>query len=310
MRVIQAVQVVPQVKSVGVAGQAPLFEGSFPFLKGYNFVGIAPEVSNGISLPFARATSFTAVNPTFLSTMRIPLRMGRYFSDELSEEHVPQAVIMEHLAKRLFPNQNPLGKKIKIVEMPDDFKAPRQFNLAMEQQMKQITAMPGKFYSIVGVTENLWGERFRADVYVPYLRSPESALHSMRFMTLVARTTTDGAELGDAVSKAVWQVDRNLPVSQAKTLTQVFEEWSAPDRLLRQLLAFFAAASLFLAAVGIYALVTYVVGQRTREIAVRLSIGARPARSCAQSSFRESKLILFGVAFGLLLTLTLPCSSF
>ena len=72
---------VPQVKSVGVAGQVPLFEGSFPFLKGYNFVGIIPEVSNGTSAPFARATSFTAVSPTFLSTLRIPLRMGRYFSD-------------------------------------------------------------------------------------------------------------------------------------------------------------------------------------------------------------------------------------
>ena len=190
--------------------------------------------------------------------------------------------------------------------MPDDFKAPQQFNLAMEQQMKQITAMPGKSYSIVGITEDLWGERFRADVYVPYLQSPESAFHSMRFMTLVARTTTDGAGLADAVSKAVWQVDRNLPISQAKTLAQVFEEWAAPDRLLRQLLAFFAAASLFLAAVGIYALVTYVVGQRTREIAVRLSIGARPSRDHALSRHSGGKLIAVGVAFGLLLTITLP----
>jgi len=305
-RVIQAVQVVPQIKSVGVAGQAPLFEGSFPFLKGYNFVGIVPEASNGTSAPVPRTTRFTAVSPTFLSTMRIPLRMGRYFSDELSEDGVPQAVIMEHLAKRLFPNQNPLGKRIKIVEMPDDFKSLQQFSLAKEQQMKQIAAMPGKSYSIVGVTENLWGERFRADVYVPYSQSPENALHSMRFMTLVARTTTDGAELGDAVSKAVWQVDSNLPVSQTKTLAQVFEEWAAPDRLLRQLLAFFAAASLFLAAVGVYALVTYVVGQRTREIAVRLSIGARQTEIMRSVVMQGTRLILFGVAFGLLLTLTLP----
>ena len=140
-RIVQAVQSVPQVKSVGVAGQVPLFEGSFPFLKGYNLVGVVPEVSNGTSSPFARATSFTAVSPTFLSTLRIPLRMGRYFSDQPSEEGVPPAVIMEHLAKRLFPNQNPLGKRIKIVEMPDDFKAPQQFNLAMEQQMKQIATI-------------------------------------------------------------------------------------------------------------------------------------------------------------------------
>jgi putative ABC transport system permease protein len=256
-RIVQAVQSVPQVKSVGVAGQVPLFEGSFPFVKGYNLVGIMPEVSNGTVSPFARITSFTAVSPTFLNTLHIPLRMGRYFNDQPSEDGVPPAVIMEHLAKRLFPNQNPLGKRIKIVEMPDDFKAPQQFNVAMEQQMKQIVAMPGKSYSIVGVTEDLWGERFRADVYVPYLQSPESAFHSMRFMALVARTTTDGAGLADAVSKAVWQVDKNLPISQARTLEQVYEERTAPDRLLRQLLAFFAAASLFLAAIGIYALVTY-----------------------------------------------------
>jgi len=276
-RIVQVVHSVPQVKSVGVAGQVSLSEGSFPFLHGYNPVGIIPEVANGTRAPFARATSFTAVSPSFLSTLRIPLRVGRYFNDQPSEEGDPPAVIMEHLAKRLFPNQNPLGKRIKIVELPDDFKTPQQFNRAMEQQMKQLAAMPGKSYSIVGVTEDLWGERFRADVYIPYLQSPENAFHSMRFMTVVTRTTTDGTGLADAVSKAVWQVDRNLPISQAKTLAQVFEEWAAPDRLLRQLLAFFAAASLFLAGVGIYALVTYVVGQRTREIAVRLSIGARPS---------------------------------
>jgi len=304
-RTIQEVQSVPQVKSVGVAGQVPLL-GSFPFVHGYNFVGVTPEVSNGASSPFARTTSFTAVSPTFLNTLRIPLRMGRYFSDQPAEEGVPPAVIIEHLAKRLFPNQNPLGKRIKIVEMPDDFKAPQQFNLAMEQQMKQIAAMPGKSYSIVGVTEDLWGERFRSDVYVPYLQSPESAFHSMRFMTVVARTITDGAGLADAVSKAVWQVDKNLPISQARTLQQVYEERTAPDRLLRQLLAFFAAASLFLAAIGIYALMTYVVGQRTREIAVRLSIGARPAEILRSVVIHGAKLILLGVAFGLLLTITLP----
>ena len=108
------------------------------------------------------------------------------------------------------------------------------------------------------------------------------------------------------MSKAVWQVDKNLPISQARTLEQVFEEWAAPDRLLRQLLAFFAVASLFLAAVGIYALMTYVVGQRTREIAVRLSIGARPAEILRSVVIQGARLIVLGVAFGLLLTLTLP----
>jgi ABC-type antimicrobial peptide transport system permease subunit len=232
--------------------------------------------------------------------------MGRYFNDQPSEEGDPPAVIMEHLAMRLFPNQNPLGKKIKIVEMPDDYKFPQQFTLAMEQQMKQVAAMSGRSYSIVGVSDNLWGERIRADVYVPYLQSPENAFHSMRFMTVVARTTTDGAELTDAVSKAVWRVDKNLPISQARTLEQAFEERTAPDRFFRQLLAFFAAASLFLAGVGIYALVTYVVGQRTREIAVRLSIGARPAELIRSVVVQGAKLIVLGVAFGLLLTLTLP----
>jgi ABC-type antimicrobial peptide transport system permease subunit len=89
-------------------------------------------------------------------------------------------------------------------------------------------------------------------------------------------------------------------------LGQLFEEWTASDRLLRQLLAFFAAASLFLAAIGIYALVTYVVGQRTREIAVRLSIGARPGEIMRSVVIQGVKLIVLGVAFGLLLTITLP----
>jgi len=305
-RIVQAVQRVPQIKSVGVAGQLSMFEGLFPFVHGNNLVGIIPEVANGTGAPLARATSFTAVSSTLLSTLRIPLRMGRYFSDQPSEDGIPPAVIMEYLARRLFPNQNPLGKRITIVELPDDFKVPQQFNLAMAQQMKQTATKEGKSYVIVGVTENLWGERFRADVYVPYLQSPGNAFDSMRFMTVVARTTTDGSALTDAVSKAVWQVDKNLPVSQARTLAQDFEQWAGPDRLLRQLLAFFAAASLFLAAIGIYALVTYVVGKRTREIAVRLSIGARPAEIMRSVVIQGAGLIGIGVAFGLLLTLTLP----
>ncbi len=304
--IVQKVQGIPDVKSVGLAGRTPYYEDSAPFLGGSTFVGVAPEGSDLVSRPLARTASYSAVSSTFFSTLRIPLRKGRYFSDEPLQEGAPPAVITERIAQQLFPAGNALGKRIRIVELPDEFKGPQQFNLAMEQQMKRIAEMPGQSYSIVGIAENLWGESLRADIYLPYLQGPQSSIQSLRFMTLVARTTSDAASLADQASKAVWEVDKNLPISKISTLEQTLEEWKAPDRLLRQLLAFFAAASLFLAAVGIYGLTTYVVGQRTREIGVRLSLGARPVEILRSVMVQGAKLILIGVAFGLLLTFTLP----
>lgn len=304
--ILQNVQNIPEVKSLGLAGRTRYYEDSGPFLGGSTFVGVTREPLDAASPPLARTASYGAVSSTFLGTLRIPLRKGHYFSDEPLGEGAPPAVIMERLAQQLFPNENPVGKRIRIVELPDELKGLQQFNLAMEQQMKRIAEMPGQSYSIVGIAENLWGEHLRADIYIPYSQGPQSSIQSLRLMTLVARTTSDAASLADAVSKAVWEVDKNLPISKISTLEQILEEWKAPDRLLRQLLAFFAAASLFLAAVGIYGLTTYVVGQRTREIGVRLSLGARPVEILRSVMAQGTKLILIGVTFGLLLTFTLP----
>src|SRR5262249_15861246 len=104
----------------------------------------------------------------------------------------------------------------------------------------------------------------------------------------------------------VWAVDNGLPISRVRTLEQRMKGQWAPDRLLNQLLAFFTVAAMILAAVGIFGLITYVTAQRTREIGVRLSLGARPSQMLGLIMKQGLQLILVGVAFGLILAFTLP----
>src|SRR5262249_2579121 len=143
-------------------------------------------------------------------------------------------------------------------------------------------------------------------LYVPYTRTPESPMESLRYMNLIVRARTDPMTLAPAVSNAVWAVDKNLPISRIRTLEQRLRGWSAPDRLLNRLLAFFTAAAMILAAVGIFGLMTYVVSQRAREIGVRLSLGARPSQMLRLVVVQGMQLILLGVALGLILAFTLP----
>lgn len=99
--------------------------------------------------------------------------------------------------------------------LPNDLKGFGQFNLAMERQLKKCAAMPGKFYSVVGVAQNLGNEPFNTDICIPYSQSLDNSIESMRFMNLVVRPTVNPAAFVDPLSKAVWQVDQNLPISKA-----------------------------------------------------------------------------------------------
>jgi putative ABC transport system permease protein len=306
-QVLHRVEGLPSVQSVGLAGKAPWFDNSGSFAAaGFNCIGIARE-SGSSGVPQKGFTTFLApIDPTLLRVLRIPMRKGRYFTEQDLAAAVPPAIIDEGLADTLFPGEDATGKTVKLVDLPGELKVLTTAPFLLEQRSQKIAAQPGTLYSIVGVRESLGNDFVNEPLYVPYTRAPLSALQSMRYMNLLARCASDPMALAPAVSNAVWAADKDLPISRTRTLEQRMKGWSAPERLLNQLLAFFTAAAMILAAVGIFGLMTYVVGQRTREIGVRLSLGARPSQMLRLVMIQGMNLILLGVAFGLVLAFTLP----
>jgi putative ABC transport system permease protein len=306
-QILQKVRSLPNVQSVGAVGRAPWFDNSESFSSGgLNCVGIARAPESSSSPPKGLATFLGPVDPGLLQTMRIPMQKGRYFTEQDLADTVPPAIIDEGLAYTLFRGEDPIGKTVKLVDLPDELKILTTWPSLLEKRNQQIAVQAGTLYFVVGVRGSLGNESVNEPLYVPYTRAPISALQSMRYMNLIVRTHSDPMTLAPAVSSAVWAFDKDLPISRVRTLEQRMKGWSAPERLLNQLLAFFTAAAMILAAVGIFGLMTYVVAQRTREIGVRLSLGARPSQMLRLVMIQGMNLILVGVAFGLILAFTLP----
>jgi len=306
-QVLQKVKALRSVESVGVIGKAPWFDNSDSFTAGgFNCIGIAREPGSSSTPPKGLATFLAPIDPALMRAMRIPMRKGRYFTEQDLAATVPPVIIDEGLADTLFAGEDPVGKTVKLVDLPDELKVLTASPSLLEKRNQRVVIQPGTLYSIVGVRESLGNEFVNEPLYVPYTRAPVSALQSLRYMNLLVRTRLNPMTLASDVSSSVWAVEKDLPISRIRTLEQRMKGWLAPERLVNQLLAFFTAAAMILAAVGIFGLMTYVISQRTREIGVRLSLGARPSQMLRLVMIQGMNLILLGVAFGLILAFTLP----
>jgi predicted permease len=223
-----------------------------------------------------------AVQPDYLKVMGIPLLRGRFFSSQ-DDEHSPYVVTVDdRFARRYFPNEDPLGKRIHAEQMNVD----------------------AEIVGVVGHVEQ-WGpedashENRQAQFYFPMVQLPDEILRLFSQLGIVARTLGPPKMLIASIRAASSQVDADQAVSEFSTMDQIVSRSIGSQQLTMNLLGVFALLALALSALGVYGVISYAVSQRTHEIGVRLALGAQRKDILQLILADGMTVVLVGVGIGI-----------
>jgi putative ABC transport system permease protein len=267
--VVRRVQALPGVKSVAAAGNLP-----FTYNGDSTVIGV-----EGIPDPPIDQwpdVIWRTIGPGYFSTMGIPLVRGREFTDADTLDTQLGVLVSEKTVKHYWPNQDPIGKRLKLGG----------------------TAGDSPWHTVIGVVKDVRQNDFIAEpkmqMYFTYKQVKNLVANA-----LIVRTSVDPISLATPVRNVIWSVDKDQPVANIDSMENIVAGAIARQRFSMLLLAIFAGLALVLAAVGMYGVMSYTVAQQTREIGIRIALGAKRVDVLKMTVNQALKLVGLGLVIGL-----------
>jgi predicted permease len=280
-QILQRVRVLPGVEAAGVIDDIPLDQNG-------SHQPIAIEGQPEVAMADQPEVDVRLISTGYLHAMHIPILRGRDFSDQDVNGRPESILISESMAKRFWPDQDPIGKRVKLTFSPDQFR------------------------EVVGVVgdvklDGLDQSRPSPTLYVPLDQVSASGPNGWNSfpLTLVVRSSTAPGSMVSTVTNAIHEIDGTVPVRDVFTMDDVVEKSLSQPRFNMLLLGVFAGLALALAAIGIYSVLSYSVRQRVPEIGIRLALGARMTDVLRMVVMEGMKPTLLGAAIGVVAALAL-----